>query len=182
MFENELKETYKGFDNVKLANVAIDSECGTKKLYKVGFSDSKWATGLSSFNKEMVQKQYDRGYVRKSALAVGEELPDNKEDYISTERIRTLTFEKLIEQYDISAVDGLFVDAEGFDYELVRMFDIEKYQPGLVMFEHQHMTKSEEWELIDSFRAHDYSIFRGTNNTLAHLPEQLERQSNYLFT
>lgn len=174
VFEDGLKETYKGFDNVKLANVAIDSECGSKKLYKIGFSDSKWATGLSSFDKEMVEKQYKRGYVKESALEAGEELPDHKDEYISTETIQTLTFDKLIEQYNISEINGLFIDAEGFDYNLIRMFNFKEYKPGLVMFEHQHMTETEEWELIDMFRDMGYSIFRGDYNTLAHRPENLD--------
>lgn len=173
VFEKGLKETYKEFDNLSLINAAIDSECGTKKLFKIGFSDSKWATGLSSFNKEMVKKQYKRGYVEECALEAGEALPDSKDDYICAEEIQTLTFEKLIEQHDLSDINGLFIDAEGYDYDLIKMFDFSSYKPGLVMFEHQHMTRSEEWELIDHFRELDYSIFRGDYNTLAHRPQNL---------
>lgn len=174
VFEDELRETYRGFDNVTLVNAAIDSEPGTKKLYKVGFSDSKWATGLSSFNKEMVKKQYRRGYVRKCAMEAGEEIPKDRSNYIETETIRTVTFGDLIEENDISDLNGLFVDAEGYDYKLIRMFNFTTCQPGLVMFEHQHMARSEEWDLIDMFRDMGYSIFRGDYNTLAHRPQVLD--------
>lgn len=174
VFENELKETYRGFDGLRLVNAAIDDECGSKELYKIGFSDSKWATGLSSFNRETVKKQYRRGYVKESAREEGEELPDDKDDYISTETIQTVTFEKLIEEYELPEVNGLFVDAEGFDYNLIKMFDFSRHRPGLVLFEHQHMSRSEEDELIDRFQEMDYSIFRGDYNTLAHLPRNIE--------
>lgn len=178
VFEEGLKETYEAFENVTLVNAAIDSECGTKELYKIGFSDSNWATGLSSFDKAMIKKQYERGYVKKSAREAGEKLPEDKSDYITTETIDTITFERLIEQSDISEVDGLFIDAEGYDYNLINMFDFSIHEPGLVMFEHQHMARSEEWELIDMFRDMKYSIFRGNYNTLAHRSQDLEESSS----
>lgn len=174
VFENELKETYKGFDNITLINAAIDAENGTKKLYKIGFSNSKWATGLSSFNKEMVEKQYERGYVKQCAMEAGEKLPEKRSDYITTETIKTITFDQLINISDFSEIDGLFIDAEGYDYDLLTMFDFATYEPGLIMFEHQHMTRKEEWKLIDKLQDIDYSIFRGNYNTLAHRPEVLD--------
>lgn len=116
VFENGLKETYKGYDDLTLINAAIDSKTGTRNLYKIGFSDSKWATGLSSFDKEVVKKQYERGYVKESALEAGEKMPDDRSNYITTEKIRTITFEDLIDRCDIKEVNGLFVDAEGYDY------------------------------------------------------------------
>lgn len=174
VFQKELRKTYKGFDNITLVNAAIDAENGFKTLYKIGFSNSKWATGLSSFNKEMVEKQFERGYVEKCASAAGEKLPESENDYISTETIQTITFNKLINSNDFSEINGLFVDAEGYDYDLIKMFDFSKYQPGLVMFEHQHMVRSEEWELIDRLQEMNYSIFRGDYNTLAHRPEVLD--------
>lgn len=168
VFENGLKETYSNNENLKLVNAAIDEECGTKELYKIGFSDSKWATGLSSMEKEMIHKQISRGYVAKKAKESGEELPDSKDDFITTETIQTITFEKLFEELNIDKVDGLFIDAEGYDSEIMKLYDFENYPPRLVLFEHLHLTQEEEHEWIDRFRDMEFAVKRGKHNTLAY--------------
>lgn len=168
VFENGLKKTYSGNDNLVLVNAAIDAECGTKELYKIGFSDSKWATGLSSMEKEMIHKQISRGYVAEKAKESGEQLPDSKEDFISTETVQTVTFEKLFSRLDIKKVDGLFIDAEGYDGEIMKLYDFENHTPGLVLFEHLHLTQKEEQEWIERFREMGFSIQRGKHNTLAY--------------
>lgn len=168
VFENELKETYSDNDNLILVNAAIDEECGTDELYKVGFSDSKWATGLSSMEKEMIEKQISRGYVGEKARESGEELPDSKEDFINSETIKTVTFEELFARLNINKVDGLFIDAEGYDGKIMRLYDFENYKPDLILFEHLHLNSDEELEWIKWFRKMGFSISRGEHNTLAY--------------
>lgn len=167
VYNEELKKTYEDSENLDLVNAAIDKTCGKKELYKVGFSDSKWATGLASFKKDMIEKQYLRGYVEKRAKEKGEGLPVGKDDYISTETVKTITFEKLMDEWDITDVNGLIVDAEGYDYKILQMFDFVNHEPEVVMFEHQHMTTNEQSDLTDKFRNLDYKLFQGKYNTLA---------------
>lgn len=168
VFEEELKDTYSGNNKLELVNAAIDSECGTKEMYKVGFSESKWATGLSSLQKEMIEKQVSRGYVEEKAELHNEEVPDSTDELISTETVRKVTFDMLFEKYDIHKVDGLFIDTEGYDGKVMELYDFENYPPKLVLFEHQHLTPEEILKWNRTLRGMGYSLMEGEYNTLAY--------------
>lgn len=171
VYEEELKCTYGDLENLELINAAIDSECGEKDMYKVGFSDSKWATGLSSFKKDMIEKQYTRGYIEDKAQENGEDLPVDKADYIATETVRTITFEQLLEERNIDGINGLFIDAEGYDHKVLELYDFDAYLPQLILFEHLHMTEEQVQHWIKRFRKMGHSICRSKHNVLAYNEE-----------
>lgn len=52
VFHSQLKRTYRFEKKVILENVAIAREEGFRTIYKLNFSDSRWATGLATFDKK----------------------------------------------------------------------------------------------------------------------------------
>ena len=44
-------------------------------LYKISVSDSRWATGLSSFSREVLEAAVRSGYVEREAIKEGARLP-----------------------------------------------------------------------------------------------------------
>ena len=56
VFSKRLKRTYRLEKNLVLENVAIAQKTGKRKLYKIAVSDSRWATGLATFEKSVLEK------------------------------------------------------------------------------------------------------------------------------
>ncbi|MEZ4688203.1 MAG: FkbM family methyltransferase [Bacteroidia bacterium] len=99
------------------------------------------ATGLASFNKENVQKAYDTGLVASRCTKHGLHIPSDPEKQIIGEEVDIISPESLLQQYTISRIDLLQIDTEGFDYEVIKMFDIGKTQPDAIIFEHAFVGK-----------------------------------------
>ncbi len=49
-----------------------------------------------------------------------------------------LSFESLISQYDISSIDYLFTDTEGYDAKILATFPFSKIKPQKIFFEYKH--------------------------------------------
>ena len=88
VFKYRLKKTYRFEKKVKLENLAVADKTGTRKLYKLAMSNSRWATGLASFNREVLEKQIRTNRVRARALREGVKIPSNLDDWISFEKSR----------------------------------------------------------------------------------------------
>lgn len=65
-------------------------------MYKLSFSNARWATGLSSFDKSSLEDAIERGHVAGHAQKSGIELPKIKKDYITEELIETITPQDLL--------------------------------------------------------------------------------------
>ena len=59
------KKKYHKFSGLIFKNTAIDKKAGMRKLYKVAFTNDRWATGLASFQKEDIQRMIDAGYIER---------------------------------------------------------------------------------------------------------------------
>ena len=57
VFTKKLSKTYRHEKNIVLENIAIAEKSGTKALYKLGFTNSRWATGLATFNRSTLEYQ-----------------------------------------------------------------------------------------------------------------------------
>jgi hypothetical protein len=51
-----------------------------------------------------------------------------------------------LQRHAISRLDLLVIDAEGWDWRILRQFDLKRVQPKLVLYEHQHLSASERAE------------------------------------
>jgi hypothetical protein len=58
VYEYYLKKIYQKNKGIQTLCTAIDEKDGKHPLYKIGFSDMRWATDLASFRKENVEKAF----------------------------------------------------------------------------------------------------------------------------
>jgi len=140
VFRNKLFPLYRRNSGIFLENVAVSEENGLMNLYKIAFSNQRWATGLSSFQKETIDAKIDNGEIANVAKHHGDALPAKREDYIKTEKVETKSPAFLMEKYNLYKYDVLQVDAEGFDFEIVKMFNIKTYSPKVVVYEEKHLS------------------------------------------
>jgi len=153
-----LRENYRNNQHVIIENAAIDHFAGERVLYKISFSNSRWASGLSSFLKEEVQKMIDAGYVAKKAEEEGVALPPDPADWIATEKIRCITFMDLVKQYNIEAVDLVMTDVEGYDFEIIKTIPFHHLKPEVIIYEHSHLAEKAREECRQYLESMGYAI------------------------
>ena len=164
-----LLNTYSKRKNLFFENVAIDSTEGERNLYKISFSNSQWASGISSFIKNDVQKLIDAGYIERMAQAESITLPTNRDEWIGVENVKIQTLGNIIEKYQIKKIDLVMIDAEGYDFEIIKTIPFENIKPGVIVYEHSHFDEQAKNESWDYLKKIGYRIIPTEGNTIAEL-------------
>jgi FkbM family methyltransferase len=167
VFENYLKRLHKNSPNVIPVNAALSYEDGETDIYKIAFSNSRWATGLTSFNKHALESAVASGHVARMAKRYGEKLPATEKEFITTVKIKTITPETLISTYDLKKIDWLQIDAEGFDFEIIKMMNIEKTQPQVIVYENSHLSNGDQESCLALLGKNNYAVINIQENTVA---------------
>lgn len=138
----KLEYIYKN-DLVTPINRAVDQMDQERKLYRVAFTDARWASGLSSFNETQLKNMIASGHVERQCVKNGVQMPDNEEDCITYDVVKCSSFESLFMEFKVPKVDLLHVDTEGYDYEILKLYPFEIYKPLIVIFEHSHLSSDD---------------------------------------
>jgi len=123
---------------------------------------------ISSFDKQHIIKH----------LAVKKargELSGNVDDYIDSIKVRSMTPDKVIEEFGKStlagrdgSIDMLLIDAEGFDYVILQSFmKMLSIRPQIIIYENLHLKKNEKTESEEFLHDFGYLTFVCGWNTLA---------------
>jgi hypothetical protein len=59
------------------------------------------------------------------------------------------------------------IDTEGFDFEVIKMFNISESKPGLIIFESSHLSEEDIAEADQLFSDNDYDVRKDGANTVA---------------
>lgn len=167
VFNEFLSRLYANDPEVVPVNAALDYTDGKRHIYKISFSNSRWATGLTSFSKTAIQEAITSGHVDRCAKRYGESVPETQDDYIQEEVVACICPETLFEKYGLQKIDWLQIDAEGYDFEIIKMLNIGVSAPEVIVFEHSHLCPEDYEECTHLLCAHDYAISRIKENTLA---------------
>jgi len=119
-------------------NAALSLADGKTNLYTVAFSKERWATGLSSFNKELLLEKFRDGTIPKKAAKEGIPLPESEEDWIEEIEIIAISPESLMNKFGGRKIDLLAIDTEGFDFEILKMLDLRSMAPDVIVYEEEH--------------------------------------------
>lgn len=151
-------------------NSAISEERGFRPFYSIGFSDLRWAHGLSSFFKESLVNAYDSGYVERCVKSSGETIPNNPSELIKTSMIECITFEDILDEVESdfnNKVDLLLIDTEGFDYEIIKLYPFSRLRPGIIVYEHHQLSNADYMLSKEMLRKENYKISDIGNDTIA---------------
>ena len=165
---SRLKSNYANVSNLKFENAAISNLKTSIPFFKISFSDARWATGLGSFDKQHIIHHIEKGYVDKWAKREGVQIPAKQEDYITSVEVNTISFDALIVKHNIDRVDGIFMDCEEFDEEVLRSIEIKKYDPRIIFFEHLHFQDKDYAKLVEELKDLGYTVERDTMDTIAY--------------
>lgn len=167
VYEKFLVRLHRRTPGVQAVNAALSDMDGMKMIYRIAFSRSRWATGLTSFNRQALEEAIDSGHVARCAARYGEQLPAERSDYIEERPIVSISPETLLSQYHLPRIDWLQIDAEGYDFEIIKLMKIEKTNPRVVVYEHSHLPDAEQQACIALLRRNGYTVTQIRENTLA---------------
>lgn len=123
-----LVANYQGTEGLTFVNAAIAERDGVRPMYFVERQpdDPDFFDGLFSFDEAVLRSH-------RSARA-------DFDERIETTEVRTLTFRSLLEHTGTSAIDLLHIDAEGYDFEILKQIDFEAHwAPRFILFEVKHL-------------------------------------------
>jgi FkbM family methyltransferase len=167
VFHQDLKKIYAKNKGIHPVCAAIGEQDGTLPIYKIGFSSMRWATGLASFSKEKIEKAFEIGIVASNCKRFGIQIPEDESKWIAEEQVNVISPATLISTYEIKKIDLLQIDAEGYDLEVIRIFDIEKTQPQAIVFENVGLNREDYQACLSLLEMNGYKTKKFGPNTLA---------------
>jgi FkbM family methyltransferase len=132
-------------EHIAIERSAIGETDGEARIFRLADSPGApaWHQQLASFDREVLLKH--RGAIPKiDALLVEETVP-------------VLSVKTLLARHDMSRFDLLVIDTEGYDYRILRQFELNSVRPTLILFEHQHLGPAEKSDACLLLRQAGYS-------------------------
>lgn len=145
----ELRRNYAAEPQLLFENAAISAKDGEAKMYCAKAEDGKPTSGQTTFRREVLQYQIGR-------RAKIEEI-----------KVPTRTFQTLFARHAIRRVDLLQIDTEGFDCEILKLFDFMAYSPTIIRFEHIHLSRRELTEAVTKLTDLGYQLHRDAIDLVA---------------
>jgi len=167
VFNNELIKTYAGNTNVILENVALGKEEGHLSFYRVAISKARWATGLSGFCKKSLEGHIENGYIQRKAKAEGIDVPSDTAKLIEEVKVPTVRIDTLLGKHHIKQFDFLCIDTEGYDFEVIKLIDFNKFHPEVILFESKNLSDKDFIEAKTLLAFYGYELFWEKGDTLA---------------
>lgn len=161
-----LQARYGGNSKLKLERAAIAAADGTMPLYKV--DPAFWAHhGLLEGIASQISS-LDRNQIRRHVeLFCGARIAADEAAYLTMETVNTVTLGTLMKRHGLERIDLLQIDAEGFDYEIIKMIDWSE-PPRMIHFETIHLAEPDRISAWSLLRERDYDLYAtDTHNTLA---------------
>ena len=150
----KLKENYKNFSFIIFENSAISVDNEIQKIYKVNtkylndYSDH--IPGISSFDKKHLIKH------------------GVKNRHIVSEPVSSINIANLIAKHNFHSLDLLYIDAEGYDGNIVIDFLTTTLIRPIIIFEYIHIQKNIFKDLINLLEEEDYALFAINENLVCY--------------
>jgi FkbM family methyltransferase len=155
-FFDALVKNYAGATGLIFENKAIGEQEGWFPIYRLRDDEEnlpEWHKGLASFD-------------RNTILSHATEIPDI-ESYIVEEMVEAVSVRTLLARHHVADIDLLLIDTEGYDYKVLKQFDLLQYRPELVIYENKHLSSGESSAAIGLLEAAHYQVHSFTENTVA---------------
>ena len=153
-------------------------EEGVQPMYKIGFCQERWATGLATFDRATLEKAFSSGHVARKCAKEKITIPEDVNEQIIEEKVKVRSAESLLNEFNVTKIDLLMIDTEGFDFEVIKMFNIQKTNPGMIIFEASHLSDEDLNAVENLLHENEYDIKRDGPNMVA-IKKALNNYPNY---
>lgn len=153
----KLKANYSDDPRLVFVNAAIGATDGAVPLYRIRpeAKGPEWLHQIASFDKNVIMKHADQ-------------VP-GLEAFLQVENVPCMSFSSLYKKFGIERVDLLQIDAEGYDAELLRLFDVPSRLPAIIRFEHKHLRLRDYERCLEALISDGYQVtVTGSEDTLAY--------------
>lgn len=151
-----LQGRHRSDPRIGLENAALADVDDFRTLYYLPQSADPglpaWYDALASFRKDVLLKHVTW-------------IPDI-EERVAEMTVPCMTFDSLCRKHDVQHVDIVQIDTEGYDFEVIKLIDLDRYRPTLVMCEHIHMEGETLEACVNHMSRHGYEHFRGDLDVL----------------
>ncbi len=140
-----LQETYRNQPHVTLLQAAIAESEGTRELY-------------CRHGEASMAASFDRGHLLRHGIAAGE---------IVTQRVTCHTVASAIRAGGLERVDLIQIDAEGYDWPILRSIDFARLLPAIVRFEYRNMSSGDADACLTHLAKFGYQFLIETRDVIA---------------
>lgn len=155
----KLKINYKDNKKVFLENSAISPENSNLDFYFLKESNDAsipgWYDQLGSFNLDVIKKH-------KNDIK-------NFDELLTSVKIPTTNFLKILNKFNIPYFDLIFIDTEGYDFEIVKTIPFDKFLPSIIIFEHKHLNEKDFKSSVDLLSSKGYKMFKTIDDFMFYL-------------
>ena len=158
-----LKKNFQNKKNFFICTNAVFSENKTKKFFfvkkeSISKLGKHWASGIGSFSKEHLLNHKSKRF-------------NIQDEDIENFEVDFITFETLIENYQIKSIKKLQIDVEGAEYEILNSIDFKKININEIQFEFKHFdgTFTEGPKLLsieEKLKSNGYSLSKIDNENM----------------
>lgn len=75
--------------------------------------------------------------------------------------VPAMTLNALFEKHGIAELDLLQIDAEGYDWQVLKTLDLDRYKPHLIQLESGHLTRADLTSAADHLNTSGYLVYYG---------------------
>ena len=147
----KLKSNYaQQSERLKFLNLAVSAQDEEfKTFYAI---DEKYMNKIPDW-------YYQLGTFNKNVLS-NHGVP-NLEEYMVEKQVPVKMLQEIIEENMIcSNIDLLHIDAEGYDFEILKTLDFAKTLPKIILIEFYHLEVEKRQQLIKLFKKHRYRFYK----------------------
>lgn len=159
VFES-LRLNYKNASNLKFVNAALSDADGFRTMYTVRMDSDTFqhAHAYSSFDRSVISRQTQW-------------IPDIA-NRIEETQVRSISMATLLRETEGRTIDLLQIDAEGYDFEILKMIDFSRLKPAIICYEHAHLGRDSMNHAVALLVAQGYRITRDRLDTIAYRAPQ----------
>ena len=149
---DRLVKNYEGHDNLIFENVAISKRDEVKKFYYI----SQEVSDMQGMNIGL-------------GPLLGSFIPHSLKDGWTQVNVNCIALKTLLAKHNVRKIDLLQIDAEGYDYEIIKQVDFNAVKPKIIHYEHINLKSDEQEECIMLLARNGYIVIEGQWDTLAFL-------------
>ncbi|MGH8556520.1 MAG: FkbM family methyltransferase [Methylococcales bacterium] len=158
-----LKKNYANSSQLIFENIAISGRDEYRDFFRIREDLDflpRWTKGLGSFKRDVLMKH--RWII------------PNIQQYIVQEKVECLSFPSLLERHAVGKIDLIMIDTEGYDFEIIKQIDFSRIRPGVIIYEHKHISRSDRLSCEKLLTEQNYWLHRHFSNTLAYNKRKFE--------
>jgi FkbM family methyltransferase len=151
---DRLVDNYRGASGITFENAALAEHDGGKYFYRLQETTDalpSWYDKIGSLNLETIRSHRSL-------------IPDI-DKYILQEEVKSVTFDTLVALHQVVNIDLILINTEGYDLNILKMFDLRRFRPKLVIYEQQLLSPADRAAAHFLLRSYGYIVHPiGMNN------------------